>query len=431
VLVISTTGRLTITERATGRVTLDSGTRSNCLPPYKLVLLPNGLLVLQDRRGQGMWAGGAACSGNTSCYSYALQNDGQLAIRDGGGTQMWSSASASQAAAAGRLNQIVSGGRPDVSCIHSGPSPVASHLASPSLQYKLLLRQQGAQLQLMDTVANSQSWGPAGAKQGQAPARLCISSQGSLDLSGLGPAQLWSSGATRPAAQGPYTAVVRDDGCLDVLDGSCGVIWRNHDDASSGRRRVAARPPRHSVTSGSSRPPPPQRQASSGASAAPPGSKMPSSKPPSSKPPSSKPPSSPRQAGSKPPLPSAALHSRTPPGSTPNSGPAARKPPAAGRPPALPAVQLVQVPQRKQPPPASPAGAAPGVTSSSIGPAGAGAGAGATSSGPAWPAACALQQGQPCGGVAMCGLDVACTHLGCCGPQLFCHRYSDFTWRCA
>jgi hypothetical protein len=31
---------------------------------------------------------------------------------------------------------------------------VASHLASPSLQYKLLLKQQGAQLQLMDTLAN-------------------------------------------------------------------------------------------------------------------------------------------------------------------------------------------------------------------------------------------------------------------------------------
>jgi hypothetical protein len=56
--------------------------------PYQLVLLPNGLLVLRDKWGQVMWAGGAACSGNTTCYSYALQNDGQLVIRDGGDTQV-------------------------------------------------------------------------------------------------------------------------------------------------------------------------------------------------------------------------------------------------------------------------------------------------------------------------------------------------------
>ena len=306
---LGTSGKLTISERATGRVVMTSGQQSNCLPPYQLVLQPNGLLTLQDRRGSVLWAGGSACGGNSSCYSYALQNDGQLVVRDGDGAQIWSSLSA------GQLSQLVSSGRPNISCIHSGPSPAATSLPSMSQQYQLLVSQQAAQLRLLDTASGSQVWTPQGALQGQAPAKLCIGSNGGLTLfSGTSTQALWSSDAGA-VSNGPFAGLVTDDGCLEVRDGTCKLLWSSHQGSTNaGKRRSgdSGSGPAPRATAGS---PPPSTASSRLQAPAPGGSTL---QPPSM-----------------------AIGSRRPP-------------PLAGRSssnqPREPAARLVQAPGRKPPP---------------------------------------------------------------------------------
>ncbi len=395
VLALSQKGQVTITERATGRVLLNSGSTSiGCASPFRLVLQPNGLLLLTDRRGSVVWASGSACAGNTSCYSYALQNDGQLVIKDGDGAEVWSSGSAGAAAGQGQLGQIVSGGRPGTSCIHSGPLPAASQLLSTSQQYKLVVQQQGARLQLVDTTTTSLLWTPVGALTGGTPAKLCISSQGSLDLSWGGAQQLWSSGLAGPASAGPYVALVSTDGCLEIFNGTCRKVWSSH---VQGSRRQRAQPPQlQSTTAGNASPPRQQR----------------ASRPPFA---------INTQAGGKP----------APPVGGARRGPPPFSPPSK-RPP-LPSAQLVMVPRRTSPPvkprpspvrPVAnahmyrvPAASRRGTPGAAVKPA-------------HDAAACSLQQGQLCGGITMCGISGPCLHMDCCSGQLACSRRSDFVWLC-
>ncbi len=417
VLALSPSGQLTIKERATGRVRLDSGTARHCLPPYKLVLQPNGMLLLTNNHGTVLWASGAACAGNTTCYSYALQNDGQLVVRDGSGQQVWSSSTADAAAARGQLGQIVSGGVVSASCIHSGPSPAASLLLSTSGLYKLVLQQQGAALQLLDNSSSAQLWSPAGALPGQAPARLCISGQGSLELAGSRGTLLWSSGPAGPANAAPYVALVAEDGCLKVLDGSCSMRWFNHDSV----RGHKAPPPRRSINAGNKRLPPrspaalpplqgvtlisgqPRRPAPGRARAQPPGD----------------------SASRRTQPPGTARGARPPPvRSTSSLAPPAGS--SQARPPPKPAAQLVQVPLRK-PPSAKPAPKAAAILAPTARPASAAAVGGSS---PASTRACSMQRDQLCGGLTMCGADTACMHIGCCAAQLTCTRHSEFVWLC-
>lgn len=404
VLALSRKGQLTITERDTGRVLLNSGNFSaGCASPFQLVLQPNGLLLLTDRRGLIVWASGSACAGNSSCYSYALQNDGQLVIRDGDGTQVWSSSTADTAAGQGQLGQIVSGGRPGVSCIHSGPLPAASHLLSTSQQYKLVVEQQGARLQLLDSATTTQLWTPAGAFAGGTPAKLCISSQGILDLSWGGAQQLWSSGPAGPASAGPYVALVSTDGCLEIFNGTCRKVWSSH---NQGSRRQRAPPPQlQSTTAGNPSLPRKQR----------------ASRPPSV---------INTQAGSKPAPPAAggARH----PGAQTFPSPSSRLPP-------LPSAQLVVVPRRTFPPAKSgPSAVRPTgqVRAPAVRPVATARVQSAVTPGAAVKpasdasAACSLQQGQLCGGITMCGISSPCLHMNCCSGQLACARSSDFVWLC-
>jgi hypothetical protein len=408
VLALSPSGQLTLNERATGRVLLNSRPSGGCLPPYQLVLKPNGLLMLTDRRGSVMWASGNACAGNNSCYSYALQNDGQLVIKDGNGVQVWSSTNAGAAAARGQLQQIISGGVMGVSCIHSGPNPAASHLLSASGQYKLILQQQGAQLQLLENGTSTQLWSPPGALPGQAPARLCISSQGSLDLSwGIGQ-QLWSSGPAGSDGAGPYVGLVAADGCLLVLDGTCSESWSSHYGVNSRK----APPPRLSSTASR----PPRRQAAS----QPPsttgthnGSQQ--RRPPPGRPRGMLRTPPPRKSTSLLVQPPGSRSGRLPPPGNsasrlapPLSSSRAMPPPAHSS----PAAQLVKVPVRK-PPPSRPAPKAA-----------------VAASGKAL-ATCLMPRGQVCGGVVMCGIDGVCLHMGCCRPKLACTRRTEFIWMCA
>ncbi len=411
VLLLSPTGELTITERATGRVLMSSSAKTNCLPPFQLLLRPNGLLVLQDKKGSALWTSGGACSGNSSCYSYALQNNGQLVVMDGSRAQVWTSIGADAAAAAGQMSQLMSSDKAAIACIASGPSPAARHLLSPSAQYKLLVAQQAARLQLLDTLAaGAEAWSPSGALPGQAPARLCINSQGTLVLSAAGPAQqLWSSGLLASPAAGPYVALVTDDSCLEVRDGRCQLVWNSHDGVVNTRR--SRRPPSLTVQPGGS--------SNSSSSRAPRGSPQPT------------------QAGSTARPPRGSLTISKPANPQPSSVAvsAPRKPRGQAQPPPIKAESSL-TPVAKPPKSSSSSGRSgrqqPASASASQ-QAGSsqqqGVAATSTSSSAAGPA-CLLQQGQPCGGISLCGNNGVCAHTGCCGTGLACLRQSDFLWRC-
>jgi hypothetical protein len=44
--------------------------------------------------------------------------------------------------------------------------------------------------------------------------------------------------------------------------------------------------------------------------------------------------------------------------------------------------------------------------------------------------ACALAHGALCGGINHCGLDQTCAARGCCAGVLACRRDNEFSWRC-
>jgi hypothetical protein len=189
-------GLLDIVDRRSGKTLWSVGPLSGCANPYTLTLLANGQLVLQDKSGTVIWASTSACrGGNPTCYSYAMLNDGQLVVKDGDGAIIWTSATETGTSSAkqGWTYQITSGGRKDVSCIHSGPTPAAVNMVSQSMSHKLQISQSGAALSLVG-IDGSSVWSPSGAISGSPPAQLCITSAGTLELAGSGGARkLWSS----------------------------------------------------------------------------------------------------------------------------------------------------------------------------------------------------------------------------------------------
>jgi hypothetical protein len=231
-LVLTRTGLLAIQERATGNQQILVNVVSGCVLPAKLVLLPSGQLVLQDKRGTTLWSSTSACRGNSSCYTYDMRNDGQLVVNDGDGRTVWSSNSStpgSNSQSLGWLEQLTSGGSTKLGCVFSGPVPAAVQLMSPSKAFALRVLQANASLRIVSSSTGAVMWSPAGALAGQAPAQLCISRLGSLLLQGDGLKQLWSTAAPAPGTMAPYSLALTDDGCLDVLDSRCTLLWSSHD----------------------------------------------------------------------------------------------------------------------------------------------------------------------------------------------------------
>jgi hypothetical protein len=147
-------GLLNIKETSTGQLLFSVGPFSiSCKAPYKLVIMANGQLVLQDKAGTIAWASTSACRGSnptSTCYTYDLQADGQLVVFDVTNTTVWSSRDESGSAGMGQgwLYQITSRGLPDVRCISSGPSPAAVKLVSQGKGFTLQISQRGAELSL-------------------------------------------------------------------------------------------------------------------------------------------------------------------------------------------------------------------------------------------------------------------------------------------
>ncbi len=201
-LVLQPSGHLTVTQRSTGAVRVLATPPSNCTAPFELVVLRSGLVVVRDRRGLVTWSSTSACAGDSSCYSYGLQDSGELVVTDGGGQVAWSSSSSSAGSGSsseGWLMQLVSGSTRR--CLDSGPMFPATQLVSRSRAYQLLVRQAGARLQLLEAGSGALVWTPADAPNGKLPAQLCLQQQGALVLS-HDDTVMWSS---QPAGQ-PATA---------------------------------------------------------------------------------------------------------------------------------------------------------------------------------------------------------------------------------
>ena len=302
-----------------------------------------------------------------------MQNDGQLVVKDGDGAVIWSSRTetGTSTAARGWTYQITSNGKPGVSCLFSGPSPAAVYMPSQDNAYKLQVTQSGAALSLVASDGQL-VWSPSGAAAGSPPARMCITSAGKLELSGNGGAsKLWASTYATAGikAGGYYAAFISSDGCLEVVDGTCQLLYSTtltpgNSSANQQRPQPVARfkltPPdaraaRNTTTGTSStRKPPPVRSK--------------------------------------------------------------RSPPAAG----VISLPAPRASRASKPPSASSAVSPPSRASKVPGAPRAASAAGA----------CTLAVGSVCGGVSLCGVDRQCPAKGCCAGTTACRRHNEFTWRC-
>jgi hypothetical protein len=378
-LVLRPTGRLVIVNRATGREQVISNTLSTCVMPTRLQMLPSGQLVLRDRTGAILWSSASACRGNDTCYTYDMRNDGQLVVTDGSGAMVWSSNSSAPGSSSqplGWLEQLTSGGSSRLSCVQSGPVPAATQLYSPSREMALRVTQASASLQLVSLPSNTLLWSPLGALPGRAPASLCVTRQGGLYMQGFGGQRLWSSDA--PAfgtTMAPYNLILTEEGCLDLVDSNCKLIWTSHDEAGT---KAARSPP--ATASRRARPP------------APPLSSTATGKPPSQ----------------------ATL------GAVGSSTGLKPLPPRRARPPMPPRPQQASLAK------ASPTGQS---TSTRQSPPPRGASFVNVAGGVHNPQ-CVLTRGMLCGGISMCGSDAACGQGDCCQGSLICTRHNKYTWFC-
>jgi hypothetical protein len=439
-LVLSANGTLALLDRASGGVRTIAGPTARCSPPFELVLLPSGLLVLRDSRGLVLWSSTSACGGgDSSCYSHALQNDGRLVVTDAGGAITYdsgdgASGGGSSSAAQGVLRQLVSGSTQP--CIFNwGPMLPGTQLVSRSGRYALRISQQGAQLQLVDTGTGAQVWSPAGAVPGTPPARVCVIAQGALVLSDTG-RQLWSSGPPRSLAAPPLVAQVTDAGRLEVLDGGCATVWASGPPQPSGTPQPSGAALQPSAAFRALQPPAKiaRLPAPSAATRARPAGAPAAAPAPPPRPPAPGPPPA-AAAKQPPPRPEPAKVSSNPPRARQSTAP--RPPPKARRPnppPKRPATARPNPPPRPPPKARPPPALRKAVKQGTGGAALVALPASSSSKRATTPAQaplCRLADRAPCGGHLLCGADQACRQQGCCEGRLVCARASEWAWFCS
>jgi hypothetical protein len=71
VAVLHPNGMLSVTDRSSGQKLFSVGPFSGCKAPYRLLMMANGQLVLQDKTNTIAWASTSACRGerNNTCYT--------------------------------------------------------------------------------------------------------------------------------------------------------------------------------------------------------------------------------------------------------------------------------------------------------------------------------------------------------------------------
>ncbi len=182
----------------------------------------------------------------------------------------------------------------------------------------------------------------------------------------------------------PYTAYISNDGCLEVVDATCVLLYSS-----------TLTPGKSSPGTSSKQKPLPifgfEQQAQVASN---------------------------RTTGAK--RPGSGSFTRT----TPQPNPPANKPTnpsgkttAAKNSPKVPKPKRASPPAKPNSSPAQPKSSSPKKAKASVT---AGARAGA----------CALARGALCGGINHCGVDQDCAARGCCAGVLACRRDNEFSWRC-
>lgn len=176
---------------------------THCLARRRLLLLPNGMLALQDRTNNTLWSSQSACLCDQGCYSYYVTNTGRASIIDQYGMETWNSAGTPGMLqpAAGRPLQLLSSGRA-LSCIEG----TAQRLLAPDSSAELRMSSRG-KLELVDATGPV-VWTAPGAA-GAPALKTCVQKDGVLRFTGsTGASVLWSSPAAGPAQPGPYVAML-------------------------------------------------------------------------------------------------------------------------------------------------------------------------------------------------------------------------------
>jgi hypothetical protein len=236
-LQISESFGMTISQVMSGDVVYASAApEPGIVPPLRLVLLPSGMLLLQDAAGVGMWSSGSACNGSGDCFIVKLLDDCSLEVRDGSGTRLWSSAVAAALEQSGSLAggiaklQLVSYGQRQLSCLHSNAS-FHSMLVSEQQAWRLYLSRQGSADLVSSDGRGLVVWRVQPPKEGISSALMCLLPDGSLSIveGSSGSPALWNSSYSVPrpvnVSTMRYFAVIIPQGSVRVYDNSCRTIW--------------------------------------------------------------------------------------------------------------------------------------------------------------------------------------------------------------
>jgi hypothetical protein len=181
--------------------------------PYKLVMKTDGDLVLYDSTQKALWNSGTSGVG-ISPYTLTLQNDGILKIFDSTKREIWNYTYGSM----GESSIVYTTSN---SC-SSGESGECKNLKSPNGIYRAVLQQTDGNFVLYkDTQA---TWNSRTYRQGKAPYKLTMQTDGNLVLRDSTLKVLWQSGSSGRGTS-PYTLTLQNDGKLRIFDSENREIW--------------------------------------------------------------------------------------------------------------------------------------------------------------------------------------------------------------
>ncbi len=181
-----------------------SGTTGNY--GAKLVMQPDGNLVIYDTQGQAKWASGT--NGNAGAY-LTMQSDGNLVIYSSTGVAVWNSGSAST---------------PDYLSKVTTTLPISAFYTHQSLQttnrkYNLVLQTDGNLVLYSSTKA---IW--ASGTNGRIISHLSMQPDGNLVLYDKDSVAAWNSGTNSSSNQSSRLSI-QDDGNLVIYNGSGRATW--------------------------------------------------------------------------------------------------------------------------------------------------------------------------------------------------------------
>jgi hypothetical protein len=164
-----------------------------CQAPFRLALLPNGVLALIDKTNMTMWSSASACAGNSqpgrpSCYSLSLSDIGMLMVKDSAGTATWTSTGSNKLGSGAKPSvvQLLSGGVLQASCIAApeygggDKQPATALVSSSGGTYSVAVKGSTAKL---SNAGGTVMWSATAAPLPRSPRYFCLRRDGALALS--------------------------------------------------------------------------------------------------------------------------------------------------------------------------------------------------------------------------------------------------------